>query len=262
MIQLKSPDEIEKMRSSNRLVAQVLRALSERVQPGVTTLELDRLAETLIRQAGAQPAFKGYQGYPATVCASVNEQVVHGIPNREPLKEGDILSLDVGVRLDGFFGDMAITLPVGRVSDEAGRLMKTTQEALGAAIEQVRDGNRLGDVSHAVQQYAESRGYNVVTQFVGHGIGRMLHEAPQVPNFGRAGTGQRLYVGLVLAIEPMLNCGTSEVEVLEDHWTVVTKDRRLSAHFEHTVAITDSGPEVLTTTLDETENWGTTGTLS
>lgn len=254
MIQLKSPDEIAKMRLSNRLVAQVVQALSEQVKPGVTTLELDRQAEEMIRGAGGQPAFKGYQGFPATVCASVNEQVVHGIPNREPLKSGDILSLDVGVRLDGFFGDMAVTLPVGRISDEAQRLLETTQRALHEAIEQMRDGNRLGDVSHAIQTCAESRGYNVVTKFVGHGIGRTLHEAPQVPNFGRPGTGQRLYVGLVLAIEPMLNCGTGDVEVLDDNWTVVTKDHRLSAHFEHTVAITEAGPEVLTVVLDETGN--------
>ena len=186
------------MRLSNRLVAQVVRVLSQQVQPGVTTLELDRLAEAMIRRAGGQPAFKGYQGFPATVCASINEQVVHGIPNREPLKEGDILSIDVGVRLDGFFGDMAVTVPVGRVSDEASRLLRTAQGALAAAVEQTRDGNRLGDVSHAIQGYAESRGYNVVTKFVGHGIGRTLHEAPQVPNFGRPGTGQRLYASRFL----------------------------------------------------------------
>ncbi len=257
MIQLKSPEEIEKMRLSNQLVAQVIRAVGEQIQPGVTTLELDQLAETMIRRAGAKPAFKGYQGFPATICASVNEQVVHGIPNRQPLRQGDILSVDVGVRLDGFFGDMAVTLPVGTVSGEAERLLQATQGALAAAVDRMRDGSRLGDVSHAIQEYAESRGYNVVTKFVGHGIGRTLHEAPQVPNFGRPGTGQRLYVGLVLALEPMLNCGTGDVEVLEDNWTVVTKDRKLSAHFEHTVAITETGPEILTTVLDGTDNSST-----
>lgn len=246
MIHLKSPSEIEKMRKSNRLVAEVHRALREHVRPGVSTLELDRIAEERIRKAGGKPAFKGYQGFPGSICASINEQVVHGIPSATTiLKEGDVVSLDVGVLLDGFFGDAATTLPVGQVSEEARRLLKTSEESLVAAIEKMREGNRLGDVSFAVQRYAESRGYNVVRQFVGHGIGRSLHEAPQVPNFGRPGTGQRLYAGLVLAIEPMLNCGTGDVRVLEDQWTVVTADGRLSAHFEHTVAITEDGPDIL-----------------
>jgi len=250
MIYLKSPTEIDKMRRSNGLVAQVIQSVREQVTPGVSTIELDRLAEARIREAGAKPAFKGYQGYPATICASVNERVVHGIPDATQLNEGDVFSLDVGVLLDGFFGDMAVTLPVGRISEEAQRLLKTTEEALAVAIEQMVDGKRLGDVSYAIQSYSEQRGYNVVTKFVGHGIGRALHEAPQVPNFGRAGTGQRLYTGLVLAIEPMLNCGTGDVKVLDDQWTVVTADGRLSAHFEHTVAITADGPEILTA-LDE-----------
>ncbi len=246
MIHLKSPAEIEKMRKSNRLVAEVHRVLREQVRPGVSTLDLDRIAEERIRKAGGRPAFKGYQGFPGSICASINEQVVHGIPSATViLKEGDIISLDVGVLLGGFFGDAATTLPVGQVSEEARRLLKTAEEALFAAIEKMREGNRLGDVSSAVQKHAESRGYGIVRQFVGHGIGRNLHEAPQVPNFGRPGTGQRLYTGLVLAIEPMLNCGTGDVRVLEDQWTVVTADGRLSAHFEHTVAITEDGPDIL-----------------
>jgi methionyl aminopeptidase len=246
MIHLKSPAEIEKMRKSNRLVAEVHRVLREQVRPGISTLDLDRIAEERIRKAGGKPAFKGYQGFPGSICASINEQVVHGIPSATAiLKEGDIISLDVGVLLGGFFGDAATTLPVGQVSEEARRLLKTAEEALFAAIEKMREGNRLGDVSSAVQKHAESRGYGIVRQFVGHGIGRNLHEAPQVPNFGRPGTGQRLYTGLVLAIEPMLNCGTGDVRVLEDQWTVVTADGRLSAHFEHTVAITEDGPDIL-----------------
>jgi methionyl aminopeptidase len=246
MIHLKSPAEIEKMRKSNRLVAEVHRVLREQVRPGISTLDLDRIAEERIRKAGGKPAFKGYQGFPGSICASINEQVVHGIPSATAiLKEGDIISLDVGVLLGGFFGDAAPTLPVGQVSEEARRLLKTAEEALFAAIEKMREGNRLGDVSSAVQKHAESRGYGIVRQFVGHGIGRNLHEAPQVPNFGRPGTGQRLYTGLVLAIEPMLNCGTGDVRVLEDQWTVVTADGRLSAHFEHTVAITEDGPDIL-----------------
>jgi methionyl aminopeptidase len=250
MIHLKTPAELEKMRSSNRLVAQVMEAMLERIKPGVSTWELDQLAEKLIGDAGARPAFKGYQGFPATICASVNEQVVHGFPAREPLKEGDILSIDVGVQLNDYFGDMARTVAVGQVDAEAKKLMEACEGALHAATEQMREGNRLGDVSWAIQDYAESRGYTVVRQFVGHGIGRILHEQPQVPNFGKPGRGQRLYPGLILAIEPMLNCGTHEVRVLEDDWTVVTTDGRLSAHFEDTVAVTENGPEVLTVVDD------------
>jgi len=245
MIHLKSPDEIEKLRQSNYLAARILKAIVDRVKPGVTTLELDQFAEQQVRAAGATPAFKGYQGFPATLCTSINEEVVHGIPNRTPLRQGDILSVDIGVKLDGYFGDKAITVPVGEVSEEARMLIQTAREALALAIEETREGNRLGDVSSAIQHYAESHGYNVVTKFVGHGIGRVLHEEPQVPNFGRRGTGPRLYPGLVIAIEPMLNCGTGDVEVLKDKWTVVTKDRRLSAHFENTVAITAKGTEIL-----------------
>ena len=245
MIHLKSPAEIEKMRKSNRLVAQVHQLLREKIRPGVTTLDLDRLAEDLIRKNGAKPAFKGYKGFPGTICASVNEEVVHGIPSDRILEEGDIVSVDVGALLDGYYGDAAVTLPVGEISDEARQLLNVTEESLYQAITKMREGNRLGDVSSSVQQYAESRGYGVVTQFVGHGIGRNLHEEPQVPNFGRPGTGQRLYKGLILAIEPMLNCGTPKVKVLDDDWTVITLDHRLSAHFEHTVAITENGPEIL-----------------
>ena len=247
MRHLKSPDELEKMRRSNGLVARVHEALREKIVPGATTLELDQLAESIIREAGGTPAFKGYQGYPATVCASVNEQVVHGIPNDRPLEEGDVLSLDIGVRLEGYFGDMARTLPVGEIDEEAGRLLEDTAAALRAGVAMMREGNRVGDISSAIQTFAEERGYGVVTKFVGHGIGQTLHELPQVPNVGKPGSLERLYQGMVLAIEPMLNCGSGDVKVLSDNWTVVTIDGKLSAHFEDTVAVTTDGPEVLTT---------------
>jgi methionyl aminopeptidase len=216
------------------------------VKPGVTTADLDRLAEEFIIGEGAIPAFKGYRGYPATLCTSVNEEVVHGIPSARRLEEGDIIGIDVGAIVEGFYGDAAVTLPVGRISDEAARLIRVTEAALAAGLAQVRAGNRLSDISHAVQTVAEAAGYSVVTDFVGHGIGRNLHEDPQVPNFGKPGEGPRLKEGLVLAIEPMVNIGGHEVEVLSDRWTVVTRDKSLSAHFEHTIAITPDGPKVLT----------------
>jgi methionyl aminopeptidase len=247
MIILKSAQEIELIAKASRVVALTIAFLRERVKPGVTTADLDRLAEEFILREGARPAFKGYRGFPATLCTSVNEEVVHGIPSpKKRLKEGDIIGIDVGAIVEGYYGDAAVTLPVGRVSDEAARLMEVTEAALAAGLAQVKVGNRLSDISHAVQTVAEAEGYSVVTDFVGHGIGRNLHEDPQVPNFGKPGEGPRLKEGLVLAIEPMINLGKHEVEVLSDRWTVVTRDKSLSAHFEHTVALTSDGPKVLT----------------
>jgi methionyl aminopeptidase len=247
MIILKSAQEIELIAKASRVVALTIAFLRERVKPGVTTADLDRLAEEFILREGARPAFKGYRGFPATLCTSVNEEVVHGIPSpKKRLKEGDIIGIDVGAIVEGYYGDAAVTLPVGRVSDEAARLMEVTEAALAAGLAQVKVGNRLSDISHAVQTVAEAEGYSVVTDFVGHGIGRNLHEDPQVPNFGKPGEGPRLKEGLVLAIEPMVNLGKHEVEVLSDRWTVVTRDKSLSAHFEHTIALTSDGPKVLT----------------
>jgi methionyl aminopeptidase len=246
-IELKSPADLEKMRHAGRLAAQVLEAVGRAVVPGVTTKELDRLAEKFIRDAGGVPTFLGYRGYTATICASVNDEVVHGIPHaKRVLREGDIVGIDVGATVGGFVGDTAATFPVGRISADAEKLLRATRESLNEGIAATRAGNRLGDVSHAIQRVAESRGFSVVRDFVGHGIGRHMHEEPSVPNYGEAGTGLRLDVGLVLALEPMVNAGTWRVQVLKDGWTVVTEDNRLSAHFEHTVAITEAGPEILT----------------
>jgi len=242
MIILKTPEEIEIMARASRLVAETLQFLKPHVRPGVTTDELDRLAEEFIRSRGGRPAFKGYRSYPKTLCISVNDQVVHGIPSKRVLKDGDIVGLDLGAIVDGFYGDAAMTLPVGAVDPRAAELLRVTEAALYAGIEQAVVGNRLSDISHAVQERAESSGFSVVTDFVGHGIGRQLHEEPQVPNYGKPGQGPRLQAGMVLAIEPMVNMGTSEVRVLEDQWTAVTKDGSLSAHFEHTIAIQPSGP--------------------
>jgi methionyl aminopeptidase len=247
MVILKSLQEIEKIRSACLIVADTLDGLRAMIQPGVNTQTLDEFAEKFIRSAGALPAFKGYRGYPKTLCASVNDEVIHGIPSRDrSLRQGDIVSLDVGVLLDGFYGDAAITVPVGTVSPEAQRLISVTNEALTRGIEAARPGNRLYDISHAVQSWAEANGYSVVRDFVGHGIGRSLHEDPQVPNYGAAGQGPRLRAGMVLAIEPMVNAGGSGTVVTEDRWTAVTADGSLSAHFEHTVAVTPDGPRVLT----------------
>jgi len=234
------------MRAANLLVAGLLDDFRRIVAPGVTTAELDTFAETKIRTAGGIPAFKGYRGYPATICASVNDQVIHGIPSRRALAEGDVLSIDVGALLDGFYGDAAITVPVGRISNEAARLLRVTEESLYEAIAEVRIGNRVSDISHAVQRFIEAHGYSVVREFVGHGIGQSMHEEPQIPNFGKPGQGPRLADGMVLAIEPMVNTGLPGVRLLDDGWTAVTKDGSLSAHFEHTVAVTVSGPMVLT----------------
>jgi methionyl aminopeptidase len=243
----KSDAEIEKMRASSRLVAGTLERLVQAIRPGIKTLELDRIAEDYVTAQGAEAAFKGYRGFPASVCVSINEEVVHGIPSsHRRLKEGDIVSLDFGALLDGYYGDAALTVPVGEVSEEVSRLLRVTQESLYLGIEQARPGARLGDISHAIQNHAEEAGYSVVRAFVGHGIGSSLHEAPQVPNFGPPGQGPDLLPGMVLAIEPMVNIGTHDVRVLDDQWTVVTADRSLSAHFEHTIAITKNGTEILT----------------
>lgn len=245
---LKAPWELEILRRSNRLVAEALAELERMVRPGVTTLELDRAAESFLIRRGARAAFKGYRDYPYTLCASVNQAVVHGLPSARPLQEGDILSLDMGAVVEGYYGDAAVTLPVGRISPEADRLLQVTREALAQALAAARPGARLGEVSRAVQAHAESSGYSVVRVFVGHGIGRSLHEAPQIPNFVEAGQGRgpMLKPGMVLAIEPMVNAGGPEVRVLEDGWTAVTADGSLSAHFEHTIAITERGTEILT----------------
>ncbi len=245
MINLRTKEEIEKLRRSNRLVAQALLKVREAIRPGVRTAELDRIAEETIRRGGGRPAFKGYRGYPANLCVSVNEEVVHGIPGPRRLEEGDIVSLDLGVLMDGYYGDAAITVPVGEVSEEAKKLIEVTEEALHKGIEKARVGNRLYDISHAIQSWVESFGFSVVRDFVGHGIGRQLHEEPQVPNFGPPNQGPRLMVGMVLAIEPMVNAGGWQVRVREDGWTVVTADGSLSAHFEHTIAITEDGPDIL-----------------
>jgi methionyl aminopeptidase len=246
MVILKSLQEIEKIRAACLIVADVLDGIRELVRPGVNTQTLDEFAERSIVKAGARPAFKGYRGYPKTLCTSVNNQVVHGIPSKEViLRPGDILSIDVGAIVDGFYGDAAITLPVGEVSPEAARLIKVTEESLSRGIAEAKVGNRLYDISYAVQSYVESHGYSVVREFVGHGIGRNLHEEPQIPNFGERGQGLRIKPGMVFAIEPMVNIGGSATMVKEDSWTAVTVDGSLSAHFEHTIAVLPEGPWVL-----------------
>jgi methionyl aminopeptidase len=247
VIVCRSAAELERMRGAGRLVGEVLTALASRVAPGVTTADLDGLAEQMIADAGAVAAFKGYHGYPATICASVNDEVIHGIPSgSRVLVEGDIISIDVGASLEGYFGDSAITVPVGRVSEEAATLLRVTEESLLKAIEKVRPGGRVSDIGHAVQRHVESYGFSVVREFVGHGIGQQMHEEPQVPNYGEPGRGPRLAVGMVLAIEPMVNAGKAAVRVLSDGWTAVTRDGSLAAHFEHTVAVTADEPWVLT----------------
>lgn len=246
MIVLKSLKEIERMRAPCTIVAEVLQRVVESVSPGITTLELNSIAEKEVSKSKAKPAFKGYSGYPCSLCCSLNEQVVHGIPSNSPLKDGDILSLDFGAFYDGFFGDAAVTVAVGSVSKAAANLMSVTEHALVLAIEQAFHGNRLSDISSAVQTFVESKGYSVVRDFVGHGIGRNLHEQPQIPNYGLPHKGPKLRTGMVLAIEPMVNEMSYEVKVLADGWTAVTLDGGLSAHFEHTVAILENGPEILT----------------
>ena len=245
------------MRVASELVADVLAELERLVAPGVTTADLDEVAERLVRGAGAEPAFKGYRGYPASLCTSVNEEVVHGIPSpKRVLREGDIISIDMGVKAGGFYGDSAITVAVGRIGDRAAELLRVTRESLWRGIAAVRVGGRVSDIGHAVQAHVEAHGFSVVRDFVGHGIGASLHEEPQVPNYGTPGRGARLAAGMVLAIEPMVNLGRPGVQTLADGWTAVTRDRSLSAHFEHTVAVTAGGPEVLTLSRAEREAAG------
>jgi methionyl aminopeptidase len=245
MIIIKSRRELEQLKRSNAIVAEVFERLKGMIVPGITTKELDQVAEEYILLKGARPAFKGYRGFPATLCISVNEEVVHGIPSQRRLKEGDIVSLDVGANFVGYFGDAAITLPVGEVDPKAERLLEVTEKALYIGIEKAKVGNRLFDISYAIQSWVESHGFSVVRDFVGHGIGRDLHEEPQIPNFGVPHQGPRLEKGMVFALEPMVNEGTSAVRVLSDGWTVVTIDGKRSAHFEHTIAITEDGAEIL-----------------
>ena len=246
MIIVKSQSEIGKMRTAGGMVAEILQLLRERIKPGVTTLELDQLAEKECKKMKAKPAFKGYGGFPFTICSSPNDRVVHGFPNREPLKVGDIISIDFGLIYDGFYGDSAITVPVGEVGDEVSSLLRVTEESLYKGIEVACADAHLSDVSHAVQRHVEGEGFSIVREFVGHGIGRNLHEDPQIPNYGAPGRGPKLKPGMALAIEPMVNAGVSGVKVLEDGWTAVTVDGKFSAHFEHTIAVTDNGPEILT----------------
>ncbi len=253
MIILRSKREIEKIRWSCRMVSDIMEEFEEMIGPGVRTIDLDRMAEARIGKAGAKSAFKGYaspmpgvEPFPAAICTSIDEEVVHGIPGERVLEEGQIISIDIGVYYNGYYGDMAKTLPVGKISDKKMALIKAASGALEKAIDKARMGNRLGDISHAIESYVVERGFSVVRDFVGHGIGQRMHEDPQIPNYGSAGTGPKLARGMVLAIEPMVNVGVHEVEVLDDRWTVVTTDREPSAHFEHTVVIDDDGPEILT----------------
>jgi methionyl aminopeptidase len=245
MILLKSLQEIAKMETANRIVAEILEGIKAIIRPGVETLELDEAAEEMCRRRKVQPAFKGYRGFPRSVCISINEEVVHGIPGRRRLKEGDLVSLDFGVKYNGYYGDAAVTVAVGQVSDQARRLMKATEASLYAGIEACRVGGWVSDISHAVQTVVESAGFNVIREFVGHGIGRSLHEDPQIPNFGPPGKGHRLQPGMTLAIEPMTSAGAWKVKILKDGWTAVTQDGSLAAHFEHSVALTENGVLVM-----------------
>ncbi len=246
MIILKSEREINYMRDAGKIVAKTLSEVRRAAKPNVTTLELDEIAEKYIKSCGATPAFKGYHGFPGNICSSVNEEVVHGIPGLKKLKNGDTVSVDIGAVINGYYGDAAITIPVGEIQTEVQRLLDVTEQSLYKGIERAIINNRLSDISHAVQQHAESFGYGVVRDYVGHGIGRNMHEDPQVPNYGQPGRGPRLKPGMTLAIEPMINMGTHEVTTLDDGWTVITSDGKRSAHFEHTIAITHDGPEIMT----------------
>ena len=245
MITIKSAAELESMRQSSRIVATVLAELEPLIRPGIRTRDLDLYAEKRTRELGAVAAFKGYRGYPASVCISVNEEIIHGIPSGRILQDGDIVSLDFGALFEGFYSDSALTAPVGRTDPEALKLIAAAERSFAKGLEQMKEGNRLSDISAAIQEYVESQGFSVIRQFVGHGIGRALHEEPPVPNFGAPGRGPKIRPGLVLAIEPMIAAGGPEVEILEDGWTAVTRDRRLAAHYEHTVAMTENGPEIL-----------------
>jgi len=246
MIPLKSKEEIKKMRQAGEILARIMQKLQNSIRLGIATRDIDRLAEDLLRQEGVSPAFKGYRGFPATVCTSVNEEIVHGIPGERILKEGDILSLDLGINYEGYFSDAAVTLAVGVINPRKKKLLEVTRQALSEGIKQAKQDNHLMNISCAIQNYVEKNGFSVVRQFVGHGIGKSLHEEPEVPNFGRPNQGPVLKSGMVLAIEPMVNMGTWESLILENGWTAVTKDGSLSAHFEHTVAVTENGPEILT----------------
>lgn len=246
MIPVKSEKELQLMRASGRILAEVMEILRLKVKPGITTQELDTFARELINERGALAAFKDYKGFPASLCTSVNEEIVHGIPGPRILKEGDIVSLDLGVNYQGYFSDLAITVGLEKTSPQARKLMEVTRKALECGIKEASPGNKLSDISYAIQRHVENNGFSVVREFVGHGIGRSLHEEPEVPNFGRPNLGPELQAGMVLAIEPMVNAGGWESEVLDNGWTAVTKDRSLSAHFEHTVAVTDEGPQILT----------------
>lgn len=246
MIELKSKSQVEHMRKAGKITADTLQLLGESIRPGITTQELDQIAENYIRKCGAVPSFKGYNGFPYSICASVNEEVVHGFPGLRVLQSGDIISIDCGATYEGYVGDSAVTFAVGEISDGLQKLLRVTKESLMLGIEQAHKGNRLYDISHAIQTHVEANGFSVVRDYVGHGIGREMHEEPQIPNYGKAGRGPRLDIGMCLAIEPMVNVGTYEVKTLSNHWTVVTKDGKASAHFEHTVAITENGPEIMT----------------
>lgn len=245
MIIYKTDAEIAAIRASSQIVARILAELEAMIRPGIATKELDRYAEARARQFGAVPAFKGYRGYPASLCTSVNEEIIHGIPSDRVLREGDIIGLDFGVLFEGFYGDAAITVPVGTVSPLARRLIGVAEEALARGVAEMREGHRISDISNAIQTYVESQGFSVIRSFVGHGIGHSPHEEPQVPNFGPPGRGPKIRKGLTLAIEPMIAAGDWQEEILDDGWTAVTRDRSLSAHYEHTVALTDRGPEIL-----------------
>jgi methionyl aminopeptidase len=246
MIICKSPAEIEKLRRSGLLVRELLEELRQRIRPGTSTWELEQYVESRLAELKVRPAFKGYRGYPCCLCASVNEEIIHGIPSERRLKEGDIISLDLGVLMDDYYGDAAVTIPVGPISEKAARLLQVTAEALELGVQKARLGNRLGDISATVQEHVERNGFSVVREFVGHGIGRELHEEPPIPNFGQAGYGPVLKEGMVLAIEPMVNAGGRELRVRDDRWTAVTADGQYSAHFEHMVAVTRNGPDILT----------------
>ncbi|MFQ6108471.1 MAG: type I methionyl aminopeptidase [Candidatus Aminicenantales bacterium] len=253
MIIYKSSEEIQEIKLSNQIVARILAELKDLIQPGIQTKDLDEYAKRRCKEMDAVPAFKGYRGYPASLCTSINEEIVHGIPSSRKLQEGDIISLDFGVNYRGFYGDAAVTYPVGEISPRAQKLIETAEKAFEKGIEQMKEGNRLSDISHAVQGYVESQGFSVIRAFVGHGIGFSLHEEPQVPNFGMPGRGPRVKPGLVLAVEPMIAAGDYRVEILADGWTAVTRDRSLSAHFEHTVALTKNGLEILSLWDEKTE---------
>lgn len=246
MIILKSQRELQFMYAAGQVVAEAHRKIAQVIKPGITTLELNHIAEEFILSKGARPTFKGYNGFPKSICTSLNEEVVHGIPSLRELKDGDIISIDIGATLNGYVGDAAVTLPVGEIDDEAQKLLAVGKKALEVGIKQAVIGNRLSDISHAIQTYVESNGFSVVKEFVGHGVGQRMHEDPQIPNFGPPGRGPRLRAGMTLAIEPMVNVGTFEVQTLTDNWTVVTKDGKRSAHFEHSIAITEEGPWILT----------------